>query len=117
MCPYTKFWQEKIVSVYGELVSKRKSYSFLLVREVETYGVHGVYVDQIGAAQPTLCYDPGHGHGTGGGDYWVSGELTLLTRCMDRAMRFDRAIITGTNLVENKASRSSPVLATFLKPK
>jgi len=43
------------------------------------YDCHGVYIDQIGAAPPDLCYDPTHNHGRGGGSFWVDGYATMLS--------------------------------------
>ena len=64
MCPTTALWQEKV----AELVSR-------LFREC---GTHGVYIDQVAAASPTLCADPSHGHPLGGGHWWTEGYWTLL---------------------------------------
>jgi hypothetical protein len=40
--------------------------------------VNGVYIDQIAAAQPRLCFDPSHGHPLGGGHWWTQGYWELL---------------------------------------
>ncbi|WCJ60633.1 DUF6259 domain-containing protein [Fontisphaera persica] len=56
MCPTTKLWQEKV----GNLVQK-------LFGEC---GVQAVYIDQVAAAAPVLCFDPAHGHPLGGGGWW-----------------------------------------------
>jgi hypothetical protein len=41
-------------------------------------GVKGVYMDQIAAAQPELCFDRTHGHPLGGGHWWTEGYWGLL---------------------------------------
>lgn len=64
MCPYTGFWRNKIVSMVKKLVLE--------------YGVDGVYLDQIAAAAPPLCYDKEHGHSLGGGNYWVEGYRRII---------------------------------------
>ena len=43
-------------------------------------GVKGVYIDQIAAAAPTLCFDKSHGHPLGGGHWWTEGYWKLLGR-------------------------------------
>ena len=58
MCPSTDVWKNKVA---GNI--------FRLTNEC---GVDGVYVDQIAAAKPELCYDPSHGHPLAGGSWWNS---------------------------------------------
>jgi len=70
MCPATRVWQDTI----GDIVW----------RLVDEYGVAGVYIDQVGAAAPRLCMDPGHGHPLGGGDWWVRGYEAMLSRLRAR---------------------------------
>eukprot|EP00606_Chrysophyceae_sp_TOSAG23-5_P001382 GSChrysophyteH2.ASY1.ANO1.1164.1 assembled CDS len=62
--PSTKYWQEKIVDAAVELISE--------------WGSAGVYIDQIGAAKPYLCYDASMGHTLGGGLYWKIGYSEML---------------------------------------
>ena len=62
--PSTKYWQEKIVDAAVELISE--------------WGSAGVYIDQIGAAKPYLCYDASMGHTLGGGLYWKNGYSEML---------------------------------------
>lgn len=62
--PFTGYWQDKLADIVDELVN--------------TYRVHGVYIDQIGAAIPKLCWDPNHGHALGGGTYWRQGYAGML---------------------------------------
>jgi hypothetical protein len=65
MCPYTAFWQSRIQKICNRLVDE--------------VGFNSIYLDQIGAAKPGLCYDPSHGHPVGGGHHWVDGYRTMLT--------------------------------------
>ncbi|OGV72129.1 MAG: hypothetical protein A3K19_02545 [Lentisphaerae bacterium RIFOXYB12_FULL_65_16] len=66
MCPTTKVWQDKV----NEIV-------YRLIHEC---GVNSVYLDQIGAAAPALCFDPSHGHPLGGGRHWVDSYREMLNR-------------------------------------
>ena len=43
-------------------------------------GVKGVYIDQIAAAAPTLCFDATHGHPLGGGPLVDGGLLAAARR-------------------------------------
>jgi hypothetical protein len=70
MCPHTELWQKKISSIVEQLASQ--------------YGVSGVYIDQICAAPPNLCFDRTHGHKSGGGDFWVRGYEVLLAQAKDK---------------------------------
>jgi len=64
MCPATSLWRTKIRDIVTRLAKE--------------YGIHGIYLDQICAAAPALCFDPGHGHELGGGDWWVKGYRSML---------------------------------------
>lgn len=64
MCPYTKFWQDKISSIASQISA--------------TLGVSAIYVDQVSASAPKLCFDKTHGHPLGGGHWWVDGNLEML---------------------------------------
>lgn len=66
MCPATSFWRQTLEDIVGRLIEK--------------YGVDGVYLDQIAAATPRLCFDKSHGHPVGGGTYWLEGYRALLWR-------------------------------------
>ncbi|MDI9432297.1 MAG: DUF6259 domain-containing protein [Planctomycetota bacterium] len=64
MCPTTPVWQDRV----GDIV----------LRLFNEYGVSGVYIDQIAAAQPRLCFDASHGHQLGGGHWWTEGYWKML---------------------------------------
>ena len=66
MCPTTKLWQDTIANIISRLYSE--------------CGVDGVYVDQVAAAQPKLCFDPTHGHPLGGGSWWNEGYWEMFKK-------------------------------------
>jgi hypothetical protein len=59
MCPTTMLWHNTIENIVMQLVSPE-------------IGVDGVYLDQVSAMSPALCYDPSHGHPLGGGHWWTA---------------------------------------------
>ena len=65
MCPTQELWQKKVLEIIRRLV--------------EECGVNAVYMDQIGSAPPRMCFNDGHDHPAGSGDWWVSGYRKLLT--------------------------------------
>ena len=64
-CPFTTQWQNKIQEICSRLMNE--------------CGVNGIYLDQIGAATPKLCFDPTHNHPIGGGRHWCDGYRAMLT--------------------------------------
>ena len=64
MCPSTSLWQNRVRDIVLRLFSE--------------YGVSGVYIDQIAAAQPRLCFDTSHAHPLGGGHWWTEGYWQML---------------------------------------
>ncbi len=64
MCPTTPLWQNKVRDI--------------VLRLFNEYKVSSVYIDQIAAAQPRLCFDASHGHPLGGGHWWTQGYWQLL---------------------------------------
>ncbi len=85
MCPWTKFWQDKV----GEIVW----------RLVDEFGVNGVYTDQVAAAAPRFCMDATHGHPLGGGEWWVQGYDKMLEpmRARMKAKHPDSFLTTESN--------------------
>jgi hypothetical protein len=65
MCPTTALWQSRVRQTVLRLFTE--------------CGVKGVYIDQIAAAAPTLCFDRSHGHPAGGGHWWTEGYWKLLS--------------------------------------
>ena len=68
ICPYTKFWQDKMVEVSEKVVGD--------------YKMDGVYYDVL-SGNCHECFDPDHGHTKGGGNYWAEGNRKLLKRCSE----------------------------------
>jgi hypothetical protein len=64
MCPSTALWQDRVRAT--------------VLRLFNEYGLNGVYVDQVAAAQPRLCFDASHGHALGGGSWWTAGYWKML---------------------------------------
>ena len=65
MCPYTAFFQKAIHDISFDLFNDKH--------------INSLYLDQIGAARPRLCFDRSHGHPVGGGRYWTEAYRKLLS--------------------------------------
>ena len=70
MCPSQEFWRDTVEGIVLRLVSE--------------VGVDAVYIDQVAAARPRLCYDRSHGHPLVGGHWWVDGYWELLGRLQQK---------------------------------
>jgi hypothetical protein len=67
MCPTQPVWRDKVKEIVLRLVGPECN-------------VDGVYIDQVAAAAPRLCYDASHGHPLGGGHWWtMDGYWPMLT--------------------------------------
>ena len=66
MCPTTDLWKSKVREI--------------VLRLMNECGVRGVYIDQVAAAKPQLCFDVSHGHPLGGGHWWTEGYWDMLAR-------------------------------------
>ncbi len=86
MCPATEFWQKRVQGICRRLMTE--------------CGVNAIYLDQIAAAGPQLCYDKSHGHPLGGGSWWVDGYRKMLTPIRQMAHADGRDVILTT---ENNA--------------
>jgi hypothetical protein len=83
MCPTTPTWQGRQHDIVTRLFNE--------------CGVQGVYIDQIAAAKPELCFDAAHGHPLGGGSWWnEQGYWPLLDRIRVRKPQ-DRMLTTECN--------------------
>lgn len=82
MCPSTKLWQGKVQEIVSRLFDE--------------CGVHGVYIDQVAAAQPRLCFDPAHGHPLGGGAWWTESYWSMLAAIRQQKPP-DRMLTTECN--------------------
>jgi hypothetical protein len=85
MCASQPFWQNKITEIVLKLVGEE--------------GVDGVYIDQVAAAGPALCYDPTHGHPLAGGHWWVDGYGKMLGPLQERIAKVspDKFLTTECN--------------------
>ncbi len=66
MCSYTKGWQDYL-------------HHYIVDKYVKQYGVDAMYVDQVGAAGPQVCFAKGHGHDDFVGA-WGRGHLENFRR-------------------------------------
>jgi len=82
MCPATSLWQNRVRDI--------------VLRLFNEYGVSGVYIDQIAAAAPRLCFDASHGHALGGGHWWMEGYWAMLD-AIRAAKPADRMLTTECN--------------------
>ena len=82
MCPSTELWQRK----------QRE----IVLRLFNECGVQGVYMDQVAAAKPQLCFDGSHGHPAGGGHWWTEDYWSLL-EAIRREKPADRILTTECN--------------------
>ncbi|GIV16122.1 MAG: hypothetical protein KatS3mg022_1557 [Armatimonadota bacterium] len=82
MCPTTELWQNKVREIVMRLFSE--------------YGVDAVYIDQVAAAPPVLCFDASHGHPLGGGHWWNEGYWRMLDRLRSE-MPAEHALTTECN--------------------
>jgi hypothetical protein len=82
MCPTTELWRSRVKET--------------VLRLMNECGVKGVYIDQIAAASPTLCFDRSHGHPLGGGHWWTEGYWRLISD-IRKAMPADRMLTTECN--------------------
>jgi hypothetical protein len=82
MCPTTALWQRTVRDI--------------VLRLFNDFGLNAVYIDQVAAAAPRLCFDARHGHPLAGGHWWVQGYGELLT-ALRQAMPKDRMLTTECN--------------------
>ncbi|MDD4102014.1 MAG: DUF6259 domain-containing protein, partial [Kiritimatiellae bacterium] len=80
MCPDTELWQQRIYGICASLIDK--------------YNMGAIYLDQIGSAAPVYCFDPTHGHPTGGGSHWVDGYRTMMRSIKAAAVKRKVALTT-----------------------
>ena len=82
MCPSTDLWQSRVGAIVERLHNE--------------YGLSGVYIDQVAAASPKLCFDTTHGHPLGGGHWWTEGYWQLLDGIRRKKSK-DRILTTECN--------------------
>lgn len=83
MCPTTELWQKTVRDIVLKLMNE--------------CGVKGVYIDQVAAAKPRLCFDRSHGHPTGGGHWWTTAGYWPMMEKLRQAMPKDRMLTTECN--------------------
>ncbi len=66
MCISQQYWHDTLHEIVMRLMTE--------------VNVDGVYMDQVAAARPRLCYDADHGHPLSGGGWWTEGYWRLLER-------------------------------------
>jgi hypothetical protein len=69
--PATAYWQDKVAGAVAQLMEATTAGGA---------GAQGVYIDQVGASAPVLCWDAAHGHHLGGGRYWKAGYSAMLSK-------------------------------------
>ncbi|HEY3324190.1 MAG TPA: DUF6259 domain-containing protein [Planctomycetota bacterium] len=87
MCPVTPLWQKTVQDIVLRLLGPEG-------------GVDGVYIDQVAAAAPCLCFDKSHGHPLGGGHWWTTDGYWKMLSSLRSEMksRFpDRMLTTECN--------------------
>jgi hypothetical protein len=87
MCPTTELWQRTVQDLVLRLVGPE-------------VGVDAVYVDQVAAATPALCFDRTHGHPLAGGDWWnTTGYWPMLSELQKKLSQLypDKALTTECN--------------------
>ena len=85
MCPEKPFWKNIIAGLVDTLTGE--------------YGVNGVYIDQISAVMPVLCFDKTHGHPLGSGAFWVKGYRKVLGKSKEIASSRG-GILVSENTIE-----------------
>jgi hypothetical protein len=87
MCPDSPKWKEKMLEITARLAGE--------------YGCDGVYLDQIGATRPRLCFSEEHGHPVGGGAFWARGYDEMLAMMREECQALNpRFIITTESHAE-----------------
>ena len=97
MCPSTELWKNKVLEICECLIDE--------------VGVNAIYLDQISAAQPVLCFDETHGHPVGGGEFWHQGYRDMLERMREMVAGKNRPI---TLTSENSGAAHIDGLDAFL---
>ncbi|MCL2743199.1 MAG: DUF6259 domain-containing protein [Planctomycetaceae bacterium] len=76
MCPASDVWKNK----QSELIKRLTGAPDGKDDNEGNMGVKAVYVDQVAAAKPELCFDKTHGHPLGGGDWWVPAYRDMFEK-------------------------------------
>ena len=84
MCPATAFWQDKVREIVLQLTSP-------------PYNVDSVYIDQVSATEPCLCFDESHGHPLGGGHWWTADGYWPMLRSLRKRLQPGKMITSECN--------------------
>lgn len=82
MCANQVFWHDKISVLVDNLMG--------------SYGVNGIYIDQISGLYHELCFDKNHNHPIGGGSYWADGNRHLLRKVRNVSLKKGRQHVITT---------------------
>lgn len=98
MCPVTKEWNERMLKLNDYVLS---------------FGVDGVYMDQVGAARPRMCFNPNHGHIVNDPDFWfMQGYRPMLEAIRKQmAQHFPDTVLTTEDNAEPYIGGFDGVLA------
>ena len=102
MCSFTEFWQDKVADIVNRLGAE--------------VGVNAVYIDQIAAAGPVLCFDKSHGHPLGGGGWWVDGYRKMLKKVQKVAHSDGRDMVVTTECAAEPFMDGVDAFLTWIKP-
>lgn len=80
---FNSYTKRKLCFICGQGKAFQARLENVLANIIGT-GIPGVYLDMIGAANVTPCYNPAHKHSHGGGNYHISGNRKFLTRLRKR---------------------------------
>ncbi len=84
MCPATKLWQDKVQEIALRLTGPE-------------FNVDGVYIDQVSATEPCLCFDKTHGHPVGGGHWWTEGGYWPMLQSLQDRLPANKMITSECN--------------------
>jgi hypothetical protein len=71
----------------------RDTYAGIADTVLDTYRIHGIYMDQ--AVLSLVCWDPTHGHPLGGGNYWIHGFNALAAQIRANAQPGRPILLAG----------------------
>lgn len=94
VCPTAHVWTETISDIVMRLTGPE-------------FNVDGVYLDQVSAVWPILCFDKSHGHALGGGSWWTTeGYWPMLDQVRKTLRnRYPEKVLTSESNAEPYVSR------------
>ena len=84
MCPTAKLWRDKVQEIVLRLTGPE-------------FNVAGVYIDQVSATEPCLCFDKAHGHPLGGGHWWTVDGYWPMLRSIQKRLPPEKMITSECN--------------------